>query len=710
MLKKIALLMPPSESKTDFDFFSFYSAAAKHKIEIKFFEKSEDIDEFTPDCVIAFSPTDAKLTQFPTYGLINRDIQYYFELPRFTRNLLTYDGYLTISQHNKELLGDLLFGARKLDSKIAFFDLTPLSYKEPYTPEQTASHLLVCNNTPKNLNCNKLLKKIDTPQLNIVSPYENVDLESNALTYSMKNAHHCFAALFLALNDTDIIPEKLFSLIARGFPIICIRTKLLESYFGTNLYYIDPNLDLDEAGEQINSHLTSIKKNKKAALEKARQAKEIFDHNFAMDVLFNNLIELHQNTLLRKGYQPESLQHLKAIPSVSYIIRTGGKHRDFLERALDSLVKQTYKNIQVIFVIHASFSYLPEILEKYKSLNPTVLEYLKSIRSDAIAAGIAAVSTDYFGLLDDDDELHPNHVFSLIKTLQYHDQRDLRGSVKMAYSGSIIVHDSETVTERSEYIDGQYESRGEKRVTEHFRFFRQHEMSNHSWYMMSNSWLAHRDLIDDEILTKPGIDTCEDLYFELQFAQRTHFAFSVEMTAVHHYHSRGNSTIVDSHRHIADTQRIALRNFSRHYSGEFIYETYHLLVGRPHSEFTHYPKFLIVKHAHVEQAHLHNPLSQNSAQPVNKALLLKRMFWLGLTKFPKLVNTYFKLDKNKKRYYKQIAYTIYRKEGFLGLTNKIMQKKLSFIVYEKKTSSKRWQRIRQLLPKFKILSRLLRKN
>ena len=105
-------------------------------------------------------------------------------------------------------------------------------------------------------------------------------------------------------------------------------------------------------------------------------------------------------------------------------------------------------------------------------------------------------------------------------------------------------------------------------------------MAQHEWFMMSNAWLAKTSLIDSELLIDPLIDTCEDLYLELQLAQRTHFAFSVELTCIHHFHSLGNSSIVDRKKHVPDTQRIALRNFSRTFVKDTIYDTQYNRVGR----------------------------------------------------------------------------------------------------------------------------------
>jgi hypothetical protein len=299
---------------------------------------------------------------------------------------------------------------------------------------------------------------------------------------------------------------------------------------------------------------------------------------------------LHETTLLKKGYVPSPQENSERLPSITYIIRTGGRYRHFLERALDSLIAQNYPKIKVIFCIYKKFDYLDDIIKKYPSLNITAIVREKSIRSTAICDGLAAVQTDLFGLFDDDDELHPNHVRSLVKALTYHQLRDWRQHIGLVYSGSVIINDSAEVYENSEFRDLKLKNRHEKRVIEHFRFYRPAEMSQHNWYMMSNAWLAKSSLIDSELLTDPLIDTCEDLYFELQMAQRTHFAFSVEVTAIHHFHGT-NSTLVDNKRHLPDTQRIALRNFSRSLNSENVYDTPYNLAGRARRSLHHIDPF-----------------------------------------------------------------------------------------------------------------------
>jgi hypothetical protein len=424
MIKKIAILVPHAER--DNTNIEMLDALAKSKGMIsKLFYISDDIDAFAPDCVIALSPQDAKLTRYPTYGFIDKPTKEYLGLPRYIRNILTYDGYITSMSENAQMLEDLLFGARKLNSLI-----------EPI------------------------------------------------------------------------------------------------------------------------SHLET----------------------------------LHSETLINKGYVPDPKENPANLPSITYIVRTGGRDRKLLERALNSLVAQNYPKIHVIFCIYQHFNFLDQILQKYPTLNIQTVQREKSIRSTAICDGLAAVKTDLFGLFDDDDELYPNHIRSLVNTLKYHHNRDWRKDIGMVYSGSIIVDDQNEVYENSEYRDMKLINRHEKRVIEHFRFYRPDEMSQHNWFMMSNSWLAKSSLIDSELLTDPRIDTCEDLYFELLIAQRTHFAFSAEVTSVHHFHHNGattNSTIMDSKKHLPDTQRIALRNFSRTFAHSLVYDTHYNQVGRP-SPTLHY--------------------------------------------------------------------------------------------------------------------------
>src|SRR5262249_3125915 len=185
-----------------------------------------------------------------------------------------------------------------------------------------------------------------------------------------------------------------------------------------------------------------------------------------------------------------------------------------------------------------------------------------SLRGRALAGGLREIDTDSFGMIDDDDILHRNHVPSLMRTFRYNNQRDFRGDIKVAYSARYYCSDYNTFIEEPQWADEYMDPKPRHRVLEHFRFYDSAAMANHRWYMMSNSWLASKTALDEELFKDPNSNTGEDLFFELQFAMKGYFAFSCEMTAVHWFHNT-NSTVIDRHRHEADYFRHALHFLGR---------------------------------------------------------------------------------------------------------------------------------------------------
>lgn len=551
------------------------AAFARMGIAFEVFGKSEDIDSFAPDCVLVTSLQDPKLTKYPTYGFIDQPMHAFLHVPRFVRNLLTYDGHLTISPVLKQIVGDLAFSARKLDTGTAFFGIThPMTVCE--SPALADPRIAYVASDLTRTHFDALLDRLAREGVlrlygaagrwtgRFAGAYAgSLATDAAAVEGALRGA-----GVGLCLNACDdlnkLISPRLFEIVASGAVAIANRSDHLFATFGDTLLYIDSAVSIDTARAEILGHLDWIRAHPEEAQRKAIRAHRIFADAFALERLVPNLVELHQRTLVAKGYVPSAAERPEALPSVSFIVRTGGRSRPFLERALDSLAAQNYPKLQVIFVLHKHFDWMDEIIAKYApTLSFKVVEALGSLRSTAIVRGMEAVDTDLFGMLDDDDELLPNHVRTLVKTLRYHDGRDWRGRILLAYASSFIVSDGKVYPERPQWRDGLFQERGELRVLEHYRFWNAEEMAQHFFYMMSNSWLAHRDIIDDEVLDDPETDTCEDLYFELQFAQKTHFAFSGETTAIHHYHSHGNSTFVDAHRHEYDTLRHGLRTHMR---------------------------------------------------------------------------------------------------------------------------------------------------
>jgi hypothetical protein len=103
-------------------------------------------------------------------------------------------------------------------------------------------------------------------------------------------------------------------------------------------------------------------------------------------------------------------------PGSDIIVRVGGRPITFIRRCLESLAQQTAPGVGVILVRYAPVPGLDALMEQYQGrLRRLHLVDVPgpTTRSACLWAGLAAVKADLFGMLDDDDALHPNHIASL---------------------------------------------------------------------------------------------------------------------------------------------------------------------------------------------------------------------------------------------------------------------------------------------------------
>ena len=90
----------------------------------------------------------------------------------------------------------------------------------------------------------------------------------------------------------------------------------------------------------------------------------------------------------------------------------------FLERCLDSVQNQTYKDIEVIIVNDGSTDGCPDIIERYVSNNPNFKGFTieNSGQGGARNYGIEKATGEYVAFLDSDDYIAPNCIERLVET------------------------------------------------------------------------------------------------------------------------------------------------------------------------------------------------------------------------------------------------------------------------------------------------------
>ncbi len=119
-------------------------------------------------------------------------------------------------------------------------------------------------------------------------------------------------------------------------------------------------------------------------------------------------------------------------PLVSVIIRTCQRPA-VLKQALDSIRKQTYKNIQVIVVEDGKNVSERLLVRKYSDLNYVFRATDRKVgRSAAGNLALELAEGEYINFLDDDDILFPDHICKLVDALE-------KGKNRAAYSNAIEI-------------------------------------------------------------------------------------------------------------------------------------------------------------------------------------------------------------------------------------------------------------------------------
>lgn len=98
--------------------------------------------------------------------------------------------------------------------------------------------------------------------------------------------------------------------------------------------------------------------------------------------------------------------------------------RDYIGRAVDSILAQTYSEIEIIIVDDGSTDGTAEVIDNYATQNPAKIRALHIPNggvTNARLTGISCASGDWIGFVDGDDEIEPDMYERLLtNALKYH--------------------------------------------------------------------------------------------------------------------------------------------------------------------------------------------------------------------------------------------------------------------------------------------------
>jgi hypothetical protein len=530
---KIGFLNPWQNASENQTFQSLAIAAARIGHEMVNCANSMEVAAQAPDFVLATALTQPKLNDVPHYAIVHAPRYLYLTDRRNFESTLSCDGYLTIADTLARFVRDLTFAAgRPQEAGRFFFTCQRFDLQPGIRALIAASGLKITylgtNWDSRRAEAIRLLSRHDG--IEVYGPEESwagLDPKSyrGISPFDGGSAQKKYAANGIGLClfseehvRDDVISSRVFEIAASGAIAICPDMPWLRGNFGDSLYYVDQSLPNPYLVRQILLRREEIYRDPEAAIEKARRAREIFERNFAAEVLLENAVAFHQRA---SGQRAAKLAAGAAhAPLISVIVRCGSRPVTMVRRAVESLARQTYGRFDVILVRHSAMD-LAEIaglaLPNVESIR--VIEAPAGHRSTSLWAGLAAVKGDYFSVLDDDDWLFSNHFEAL-----FHPVTSPPPSPFLGYSGTITAQ-----SDAAPIVGGG----ADKRCLSHFGITCIDDIFAVSAAFTSHCFVASRDLLHPALLEDPHLVTGEDSYLILSLLAQTDPKFSFAATAVY---------------------------------------------------------------------------------------------------------------------------------------------------------------------------------
>jgi hypothetical protein len=516
---------------------------------------SDDIIRCEPGCVLLTHEVSPKLTHFPTLGLHWNPPDFFAEDPVRCKSVLSLDGHLCGSRQIAEWIDDFIAGRGK---RAVLHDGLMLPSTPDLGPATGLPRQLAIMYAGVHWDGSRhgaVFRGLDgRVPLQLYGPPESwpdrgasykgiLPFDGISVINALKEAGIALC-LHKAAHRAACCPTmRLFESAAAGALIITDDFEFPREWFRDSVLYVDAELPAAMLVEQIVAHVEWANQNPEQANRLARRSNELFRQRLSLESMLRDIPAFVDRVRERRRMVVVEDSPDKPRPIVEYIIRIGLHPAATLDRALASLAAQTYRAISVILVEFHPVAGLDEVIDRYRSRFGTVRHVVvanNGTRSTAWWAGINAVSADFFGMLDDDDTLHPNHVASLM------DRFDKDPGYGLVYSGLIRLED-----EPGHYVTApQFCGPAGKVIEERRDILCLDEETFADLSPLHNvignhTWICRKSLLDEDILSDPQIEWAEDVYFMALMAGRARFGFTAMPTAVWHWRSttRDNWTL-----------------------------------------------------------------------------------------------------------------------------------------------------------------------
>jgi hypothetical protein len=508
---------------------------------------SDEVVRLNPDFVLVTHDFVPKLTEYFTVGVLWNPTHYYSEDLERLRNIASWDLVVPVNERTREFAEDLQFSLQRppsVSEQILYPSSPIIDVNMPDMQDLALAYVGV--HWDEGRHRDLLHKLSEAVNLNIYGPSQvwthfpqayrgAIPVDGRAVVETL-NRHGAVLALHKDTHCAEDTPSmRVFEGCAAKCLVITDRMVSLRQVFGNSLEYVDLVQDPMTLARQIATIMQVARQNTKATMSRIESAHRIFCERASLDALLPPLVDEISGRISTRR-RPVTRTDL---PTVSIIVRCGRRPLSMLRRAVRSLCGQLYPEIAVIFVycpeLDGFTKYVDALRASGRFRGISVAHVAKdACRSTALWRGLQEVQTPFFGVLDDDDELFPDHLQHIMEVFQAIPEADL------VYSGGIR-HEEET---RSEHLpprlrrpDGSFVE--ETRALAFFSPFDAHRLLNGENMILSHAFVARSRFLSGEILQDPKLEAAEDLYLYLLLAAHgARFRFNGRVSVVYNWRSR----------------------------------------------------------------------------------------------------------------------------------------------------------------------------
>lgn len=220
---------------------------------------------------------------------------------------------------------------------------------------------------------------------------------------------HATALVYFSLFEGFGMP--LLEAFHHGTPVLCSNSTSLPEVGGDAVLACDPT---DEtAMAELMKRITTEEGVREELSEKAKQ--RVLDYDWVQPaVTLRSAVErVAQNS-------PEYKQHN---PLVSIVMPTRN-HARFIKEAIDSVLNQSYENIELLVMDGVSTDNTVDILKSYGDRIRWISESDKG-QTDAINKGTALLSGEILAYLNSDDVILPGAIETVVRSFNEHPEYDM---------------------------------------------------------------------------------------------------------------------------------------------------------------------------------------------------------------------------------------------------------------------------------------------